>query len=87
LLTAAVVVAIPPSGLLPPHLQLPVICVLLFVLAMVFALVAWMRCSTDEYDVSYQDVAGALVLIGIGAAVLVEPEHLVRLVAGEPTPQ
>jgi hypothetical protein len=50
---------------------------------MVFALVAWIRCSTDEYAVSYRDVAGALAFIGIGAAALVEPEQLVRLVASD----
>ena len=59
-----------------------VISMLLFVLATVFALVAWIRCSTDEYAVSYRDVAGALAFIGIGAAALVEPNELVRLVAG-----
>jgi hypothetical protein len=71
------------SGLLPNHLLMPVISMLLFVLAMVFALVAWIRCSTDEYAVSYRDVAGALAFIGIGAAALVEPEQLVRLVASD----
>lgn len=28
---------------------MPTLCTLLFVLALVFALVAWVRCSTDEY--------------------------------------
>ena len=46
------------------------------------ALVAWVRCSTDEYDVTFWDVAGAIALIGIGTAALVEPDQLVRLVAG-----
>ena len=73
-----------PSGVVPDHLVMPVISILLFALAMVFALVAWVRCSTDEYAVSYRDVAGALAFIGIGAAALVEPEQLARLVAGEP---
>jgi hypothetical protein len=84
LLSIAAVASIIPSGLLPESLLMPVISMLLFVLAMVFALVAWIRCSTDEYAVSYRDVAGALAFIGIGAAALVEPEHLVRLVAGDP---
>jgi hypothetical protein len=85
LVSIAAAASIIPFGLLPDLLLMPVISILLFVLAMVFALVAWVRCSTDEYAVSYRDVAGALAFIGIGAAALVEPEQLVRLVAGEPT--
>ena len=85
LLSIAATASIIPSGLLPDPLLMPVISILLFVLAMMFALVAWVRCSTDEYAVSYRDVAGALAFIGIGAAALVEPEQLVRLVASEPT--
>jgi hypothetical protein len=83
LLSIAATASIMFSGLLPNHLLMPVISMLLFVLAMVFALVAWIRCSTDEYAVSYRDVAGALAFIGIGAAALVEPEQLVRLVASD----
>ena len=33
----------------PGHLLMPILATLLFVLALVFALVAWVRCSTDEY--------------------------------------
>jgi hypothetical protein len=84
LISIAATASIIPSGLLPDPLLMPVISMLLFVLAMVFALIAWIRCSTDEYAVSYRDVAGALAFIGIGAAALVEPEQLVRLVAGDP---
>ena len=86
LVSIAATASIIPSGLLPDLLLMPVVSILLFVLAMVFALVAWVRCSTDEYAVSYCDVAGALAFIGIGAAALVEPEQLARLVAGEPQP-
>jgi hypothetical protein len=70
------------TGLLPGSLLMPAVSVLLFVLALVFALVAWIRCSTDEYGVTYWDVAGALAFIGICTAALVEPDQLVRLVAG-----
>jgi hypothetical protein len=70
---------------LPEHLLMPAITTLLFVLALVFALVAWVRCSTDEYDVTYWDVAGAIVLIGIGASVLIEPEQLAGFVARQNT--
>jgi hypothetical protein len=37
------------SGLLPTNLLAPVVSTLLFVLSLVSALVAWVRCSTDEY--------------------------------------
>jgi len=77
----AVAGAIVASGLLPTNLLMPAISTLLFVLALVFALVAWVRCSTDEYHVSYWDVAGALLLIGVGAAALIEPDQLTRLVS------
>jgi hypothetical protein len=79
--TAALVLV----GPLPNHLLMPAVATLLFVLAMVFALVAWVRCSTDEYDVTYWDVAGAVVLIGIGASVLIEPEQLAGFVARHQT--
>jgi hypothetical protein len=77
--SAAALILINP---LPSHLLMPVITTLLFVLALVFALVAWVRCSTDEYGVTYWDVAGAVVLIGIGASVLIDPEQLAGFVAG-----
>jgi hypothetical protein len=70
------------AGIIPASLLMPTISLLLFVLAAVFALVAWVRCSTDEYDVSYWDVAGAVAFIGICTAALVEPDQLVRIVAG-----
>lgn len=70
------------TGLIPDNLLMPAIATLLFVLATVFALVAWIRCSTDEYEVTYWDVAGAVTLIGICTATLVEPDQLVRFVAG-----
>jgi hypothetical protein len=70
------------AGLAPGDLTMPAVSVLLFVLAAIFALVAWVRCSTDEYDVTYWDVAGAIALLGICTAALVEPHQLVGLVQG-----
>ena len=67
------------SGILPSNLLMPMISTLLFVLAAAFALVAWVRCSTDEYDVTYWDVAGAVALIGMCTAALIEPDQLVRI--------
>ena len=67
------------SGMLPNNLLMPVISTLLFVLAAVVALVAWVRCSTDEYDVTYWDVAGAVAFIGMCTAALIEPDQLVRI--------
>jgi len=70
---------------LPNHLLMPAVTTLLFVLALVFALVAWVRCSTDEYDVTYWDVAGVIVLIGIGASVMIDPEQLAGFVTRHET--
>jgi len=82
LATFAAIGVLMSAGLIPSNLLMPAIATLLFVLAAVFALVAWIRCSTDEYRVTFWDVAGAVALIGIGAAALVDPDQLVRLVAG-----
>ncbi len=70
------------AGLIPDNLLMPAAATLLFVLATMIALVAWIRRSTDEYEVTYWDVAGAITLIGICTATLVEPDQLVRLVVG-----
>jgi hypothetical protein len=54
---------------------------LLFVLAALVALFAWGRGSAGAgSEVTYRDVAGALILLGACAAALVEPDQLVRLV-------
>jgi hypothetical protein len=47
--SVAVAGAVAMSGPLPTNLLIPDVRILLFVLALVFALVAWVRCSTDEY--------------------------------------
>jgi hypothetical protein len=60
---------------------LPAVSTLLLVLAGAAALVAWLSERTaDAGRVTYWDVAGALTLIGIGAAALVDPEQLARIV-------
>jgi hypothetical protein len=81
LATIAASGSIAAAGVVPNDLLMPAISLLLFVLATVFALVAWVRCNTDEYDVSYWDVAGAVAFIGICTAALVEPDQLVRMVS------
>jgi hypothetical protein len=85
LATMAVVGTIIVAGLLPHNLMMPAVSTLLFVLASVFALIAWVRCSTDEYGVTYWDVAGAVVLVGICTAALIEPAQLSGLIAGAHT--
>ena len=67
----------------PRDFVLPAISTLFFVLAALVALVAWCRGRPSEHDtLSYWDVAGALTLIGICAAALVDPHQMVRLVEG-----
>ncbi len=62
---------------------LPLVTGILFLLAGLTALWAWMRHRrNDPRHLTFWDVAGALTLIGICTAALVEPDQLVRLVAG-----
>ena len=66
---------------LPRDLAFPLVSALLFVLAALVALAGWSR-RPAAAQVTYLDVAGALTLIGIFAAALVDPDQMVRLVAG-----
>jgi hypothetical protein len=66
--------------------MVPATSALLFLLAAVVALIAWLR-SVPSRHLTYWDVAGGLTFIGICLAATVEPEQMVRLVAGaEPNP-
>ena len=66
---------------------LPVISTSLFVAAAVLAAIGWpQRKSRQQTSVTYWDVACALILIGIGAAALVDPEQLVNVTMGPRTP-
>src|SRR5262245_1902853 len=65
-------------------MTLPFVVTLIFGLAAIAAFVAWRRGSMPRHRVTYWDVAGALTFIGMGAAVLIDPEQMVRLVAATP---
>jgi hypothetical protein len=60
---------------------LPGLSTLFFIMAAVIALIAWQRPMPARHF-SYWDAAGILTVIGIGMAAAVEPEQMVRLVAG-----
>ena len=60
---------------------LPGLSTLFFILAAAVALIAWQRPMPARHF-SYWDAAGILTVIGIGMAAAVEPEQMVRLVAG-----
>ena len=60
---------------------LPGLSTLFFIMAAVIALIAWQRPMPAQHF-SYWDAAGILTVIGIGMAAAVEPEQIVRLVAG-----
>jgi len=60
---------------------LPAVSMLFLILAAAAALIAWQR-PLPPRQFSYWDTAGVLTLIGIGIAAAVEPEQMVRLVAG-----
>ena len=61
--------------------MLPGLSVLFFILAAAVALIAWQRPMPVRHF-SYWDAAGILTLIGIGMCAAVEPDQMVRLVAG-----
>jgi hypothetical protein len=82
LATFAAVGVLMAAGLIPNNLLMPAIATLLFVLAATFALIAWGQRSTDEGDVTYWDVAGAVTLIGICTTALIDPDQMVRIVEG-----
>jgi heme A synthase len=68
---------------LPNDHVLPLVSGFLFLLACSIALLALChRRHIDHRQLTYWDVAGALTLIGICAGALVDPDQLVRLVAG-----
>ena len=83
LLLAAAAWIVAASSLSNDH-TLPLVATLLFALAGLAALVALSRAATAPDHPTYWDVAGALTFIGIGAAALIDPEQMVRLVAAAP---
>jgi hypothetical protein len=81
-LTAFAALAVSTAAL-PRDLVLPLISSLFLAAAALVALLAWLReRAPDPARLTYWDVAGALTLIGICAAALVDPDQLVRLVQG-----
>lgn len=80
-LAAAVAIAVVLAQSLSKDYVLPTVSTLLFVLAAAIALIAWRR-STRGPRLSYWDVAGALTFIGICVTAAIEPDQMVRLVAG-----
>jgi hypothetical protein len=67
----------------PHDVVLPLVSSFLFLCSALIAFMAWRR-GRRRYPqlVDYWDVAGAVTLVGICVATLVEPEQMVRLVAG-----
>jgi len=61
---------------------MPAIATLLFSCAAGFGVIAWRQRGADPKQVTYADVSGALVLIGVAAAATVDSDQLVRLVIG-----
>lgn len=72
-------------GFLPTEAMLPAISGLFLVLAIAIAL-TWPRARSGTAGFTYWDAAGILMLIGILATAAVEPDHMVRLVAGDRQP-
>jgi hypothetical protein len=68
------------DGWLHRDLVIPVVSTATLALAAGFAVLAWRRRAEDPAQVTYGDVAGALVLVGLCAAATIEPDNLVRVV-------
>ena len=63
----------------------PAVATLFFVMAAIAGLLAWSGSRSQEpHRLTYWDVAGALVFIGICMAALVQPDQLVSLLATGP---
>ena len=67
----------------PKDLALAAISSTFFAFAAFVALIAWRLDQADNKALSYWDVAGALTLIGICAATLMDSDQLVRLVESQ----
>jgi hypothetical protein len=75
---AALIVAV--AWLLPRALVLPTVSVAAVLAAALTALIAWSRPRNPQSErVTYWDVAGALTLIGVCAALLSDPEAAIPL--------
>ena len=66
--------------LAPADLVMPLVAMAFIALAAVSGLIAWRAPIGSRQELSYTDVAGALMLIGAFAAAAIEPEQMVRLV-------
>ena len=66
---------------MPNDALLPSVCMSFLALAAAVSAFAWTRPAADR-NFSYWDAAGVLTFIGIVIGAMVEPEQLVRLVAG-----
>lgn len=76
---ATVAVAVIAARALHWDYVLPLISTALFILAAIAAALGWRRRKGQQASLTYWDVAGAMTLIGIFAAALVEPEQLMRV--------
>jgi hypothetical protein len=70
---------------LPPAFTLPTVCLAALVAGGAAAAFAWTSSVRDQGHPNYWDVAGALIFIGMCAAMLSEPDQLWPLL--ETTPQ
>jgi hypothetical protein len=68
---------------LPPDLVVPIVATLSFGFAAAMAVVASLRGLENPAYVTYADVAGAITLIGVCIAATIEPEQMLRIIAGD----
>ena len=68
------------KALAPADLVMPLVATAFIALAVVSGLIAWFARGDGRQELTYTDVAGALMLIGAFAAAAIEPDQMVRLV-------
>ena len=70
---------------LPSQLVLPIVCLAALATAAVIAFVAWKQRAPDRRHPTYWDIAGGLTFIAMCAAVLSEPDQVMRLLEVAPS--
>lgn len=73
------------STLLSADAAMPMVSTTLLLAAGAFGLIAWRARQMDASNVTYSDVAGALMLIGVCVAATIDAEQIMRLVQSQNT--
>ena len=73
------------NAIFPADAVMPAVSTTLLLAAGAFGLIAWRARQMDASNVTYRDVAGALMLIGVCVAATIDAEQVMRLVQSQNT--